>query len=148
MLAHALAEEERILPRGTLSPTARAGLRLWREQMRLGLTLGEVRRLWEGEGTSWSVVLRSTPRFVDSPLDRQLPVVPFGSIGEVESILGSRAATLQGLAVDLRGWDEERRQEILDRLRPTRSAPPGELQLAPPAWSQDHRAPLRSLLLD
>ena len=147
-LARSLADAQNALPRGALSDPARAGLRAWRERMRVGVALGEVRRLWEGEGTTWSVVLLASPRFVESPLDRQVPVVPFRSQEEIEAVLGDRRDTLQGLATDLLGWDAARRAAVLAWLRPTRIAPPGTLQLAPPAWAQDHAPPLRSLLVD
>jgi hypothetical protein len=144
-LARALADEEQRQPRGPRAAVARAGLRLWRESMRLGLALGTARGFWESEGsTAWACALLelgSPPG--EAPLDRHLAVLPFGTEGACIAALGERSRRIQGIAADLDGWDAARRDALLARLAPTRVATPGTLQLAPPDWRQDHLAPLR-----
>jgi len=146
-VAAALEERERSMPRGMLDPVTRSALRSWREAMRLGVALGQVQRLWESAGTSaWAVALMSGCRFEPGPLDRHVPVVPFATEAELHQALAESRPRLQGIALDLSGWEADRAAELLRWLAPTRSAPPGALQLAPPDWRQDHHAPLRSLL--
>lgn len=145
-LAARLAALESTLPRGAVSERARAGLRLWREHERLGVATGAVQRLWESAGTEWAVSLRRRPLFVPSPLDRHLAVVPFASRADIEAVVASHRDALQGVAADLDGWSEAEQHRTLEWLHPSRIALPGTLQLAPPAWPQDHLPPLRALL--
>jgi hypothetical protein len=146
-LAAALAELESEMPRGPLPEPARAALRLWRESMRLEQALGGVRRLWESpKTTAWAVALADRARWLEGPLDRHVPVVPFASDDDIDAVLEDRVERLQGVAAALAGWDEARIRRLLARLRPTRCVPPGQLHLAPPGWAQDHQAPLGSLL--
>jgi hypothetical protein len=147
-LAGALRDLEEVLPRGTPSPTARAGLRAWRESMRLRRALGEVREMWESAGsTAWCVALMAACRVEDVPLDRHLVVVPFAEVSEIRAALAERLPKLQGLAAALEGWTDEKRSELVALLAPTRVARAGSLQLAPPDWPQDHRPPFGSLLV-
>lgn len=146
-VAAALEERERHVPRGVPDAATRSALRSWREAMRLGVPLGQVQRTWESVETSaWAVALMTRCRFEPGPLDRHLPVVPFATDAELRQVLAEPRARLQGIALDLSGWEPDRADGLLEWLAPTRTTLPGALQLAPPDWRQDHHAPLRSLL--
>ena len=149
-LAAALGEEETRQPRGPRSETERAGLRAWRESMRLGIALGSVCGLWESHGsTAWACALLAPECALPAlPLDRHVPVLPFVSEAGCMRLLGAGVARLQGIAADLRGWDAARAATLVAQLAPTRVALPGTLQLAPPDWRQDHLAPLGAWLPD
>lgn len=143
-LARSLAEQEELRPRGPRSDVERAGLRSWRESMRLGVVLGSVRGYWESPGgTAWACALLAPGhRPAEAPADRHVPVVPFASAADCLALLGPDLARLQGVAADLRGWEPERCNNLVGALGPSRLAAPGSLQQATPEWRQDHRPPL------
>jgi hypothetical protein len=147
-LGRGLAAEERQQPRGPRSDVEQAGLRLWRESMRLGIALGTVRGFWESQGsTAWAcALLAAGSALPEAALDRHIAVLPFATDAACSVALGARVERLQGVAADLRGWEPARSTALLTLLAPTRIAPPGALQFAPPAWRQDHRAPLGAWL--
>jgi hypothetical protein len=146
-LAVALAARERECPRGAREPVVAAGLRAWRSATETDEALGRVRRLWTSErSTRWAVALLERGHFVTSPLDRHVVVVPFGTPAELEPLVARHPGALQGLACDVRDWRDQDRERVLRALRPTRTSSPGDLQLAPPSWLQDHRSPLATLL--
>jgi hypothetical protein len=148
-LAQALAAMQQQMPRGEPGDRGRAALRHWLERMRLAKVQGHVRRMWAAPtGTAWSVVLSQACEDWLSPLDRHVLVLPVTGAMELRRQLGSQLDAVQGVAVHSVESTEPWRREILQALRPSRMAPVGTLQCAPPAWSQDHRPPLRSLLLD
>lgn len=138
-LAGEMAEVETRLPSGRASPEVHAGLRTWRETMRVDGALDRVRALHESNaGTAWAVALLDRCRASISPGYRHVAVAPFASLCEVAEALGDARHRIQGLVAALDGWDAERRAELVTLLRPTRVAPPGEIQLAPAGWPQDH----------
>ena len=143
-LAAAFSALESRMPRGRPSAAARAGLRHWHETTRLKQVLGSVQGFWE-DSIRWGVALAAAPDALDTPLDRHLVVVPFDSIQELQDMLAPRARRLQGVAFDLEGWEPALREQALGVMRPSRAAAVGSLQLAPPAWPQDHKPPLGSL---
>jgi hypothetical protein len=147
-LAEALAAIEARVPRGTIAPEGRAALRVWRDVQRLGRALGTVREVWESAGsTAWAVVLQHNCEWPQPPSDRHLVVLPFERLQDVTVALGARAERLQGLAVAWDDWGVARRDAWLAALAPTRVAPAGTLQQAPPGWRQDHRPALASLVV-
>lgn len=146
-LAAALAALEQRLPRGPRAASEHAGLRLWRETMRLSVALGTARRLWQSEGTTaWAVLLGNPDAIEDSPLDRHAVVLPFTTRDGAERVLRPRLPRLQGVAVAAPEWPPETRAGWIGMLRPTRVATPGTLQAAPPDWCQDGRPPFATLL--
>jgi len=145
-VAEALAAEQKRMPRGELPAQARAALRHWHENARLGLVLGELAGLWE-EGVLWAVALQARCALDASPLDRHVLVVPFDHWSEIPAAAGERLETLQGLALAADDWSEAERLALVRRLRPSRVAPLGRLQEAPLQWPQDHHAPFGSLFL-
>jgi hypothetical protein len=148
-LAEALEEQERRIPRGEPGPRARASLRHWVETMRLQQILGNVRSLWGGEPTTpWSVVLTRTLQDGPNPLDRSVVVQPVHDIDDWMRVFAAARSHLQGVAVDPLPEQDPWLQEIIDVLQPTLVCATGQLQEPPPTWWQDHRAPLRSLLVD
>jgi len=146
--AAALAAEEVRLPRGVVPAAGRAALRAWRQDMRLGQALGTVRKVWESaSSTAWAVALHARCTWPPAPLDRHVPVLPFHERAEVQAGLASRLASLQGLAVAWADWDDDTRGAWCAALGPTRVAPAGTLQEAPPGWRQDHLDPLGVLVV-
>lgn len=143
-LARALADLESRMPRGRLTPEARAGLRHWHENARLKRVLRRIDGLWE-ESILWGVALVSDLASVDSPLDRHVIVNPFDRIEQLDVAMGARLERLQGLAIALDGWSAAARGRALARLNPSRAATVGTLQWPPPMWSQDHKPALASL---
>jgi hypothetical protein len=147
-LAESLAAIEARMPRGTIAPEGRAALRAWRDGQRLGRALGTIRGVWESAGsTAWAVVLQQNCEWPDPPFDRHVVVLPFTRLQDVTAALGARAERLQGLAVAWDDWGVARRDAWLAALAPTRVAPAGTLQQAPPGWRQDHRPALASLVV-
>lgn len=148
-LAESLAQSQERLPRGEPGDWARTSLRHWMEQMRLRLAQGDMQRLWESkEGTDWSVALSRACEAWSSPLDRHVVVSPAQDASELCNVLGEQVESLQGVGVAPDPSQDRYLLAIVDRLQPTLVQPAGQLQLAPPSWHQDWRAPLRSLLMD
>jgi hypothetical protein len=148
-LADALAEQERVLPRGEPGARARASLRHWAETMRLHQVQGRVRRLWGGgHAAPWCVVLTTSLQSLSSPLDRSVIVQPLDDAEQWRCVFESVHRRLQGVATAPQPEEDAWLQAILQVMRPTRVCPVGSLQEAPPAWRQDHLDPLRSLLVE
>lgn len=148
-LAAALATREEVLPRGEPGTRARASLRHWFEQMRLEQVQGRVRRLWGGgPSVPWCVVLTERLQNWQSPLDRCVLVQPVRDRRQWFEVFADTQRRLQGIAVAPTPGQDPWLQHLLERLDPTWLCAVGQLQEPPPRWRQDHRAPLRSLLLE
>lgn len=146
-LADALAELEERMPAGRPSAATRAGLRAWREEMRLGRALGEVLALREScGGIAWAVALHNGCRDSTSPGHRHVTVSSFETLEEIVEVLGTRVQRTQGLVAALDGWEDGLRARALAALRPARVATPGEIQVAPVGWRQDRLPALGALL--
>jgi hypothetical protein len=147
MLAHAMEEAERTLPRGTLNPREASGIRQLRGEAEFSQLAGNGVELHaSAEGTAWTVIFDPDPAFAASCLNRVARVKPVPRLERVPGLVGSLGPYLQTAGV---AADPERLLWLagsLGRLGVSRIAPLGQMAWPPPAWNHDGRPPLRDLI--
>jgi hypothetical protein len=146
-LAAGMAEAERLLPRGALSPRESSAIRQIRGEAEFSELAGNGVQLHaSSEGTVWTVIYDPDPAFVASCLNRVVRVKPVPRLEQVPGLVAALGPFLQTVGV---AADPERRlwlAESLGRLGVSRVAPLGRMAWPPPAWHHDGHPPLRDLV--
>ena len=147
VLADALAECERSLPRGEVSVAAAAAIAQERAEARMREASGRDVRVHCGEGTSWTVVCEDEPGLRPAPLNRFLRVHPARDLGVLARALRPVARHLAGVA--LAGFAAGEARDVVARslagLGASRVCVPGSLQTPPLGWHHDGRGLLAPL---
>lgn len=147
LLAEAMAETERALPRGILAPGESSAIRQLRGEAEFAEAAGGGLRLHaSAEGTAWTVVYDPRPDFTASCLNRVVRVKPVARLDEVPALVERFAPVLQ--TVGIAGAPAETRALALalGRMGASRFAPLGRMAWPPPWWHHDGRPPLRDLV--
>jgi hypothetical protein len=147
LLADALRELERTLPRGAVSPSEAAAIRQLRGEAEFAQIAGDGTALYASrEGTAWTVVYEPDPAFAASCLNRVVRVKPIDDVAEVAARVSDIGALLQTVGVALEDARAASLAAALGRLGASRVAAIGEMAWPPPAWHHDGRPPLAELL--
>lgn len=147
MLAAALQQLERELPRGTLSPGETAAIRQARSEAAMRPLAGEgARVIAPGESTAWTVIHDPDPAFRLSGGNRLVRVKPVESLEAVVPLAAAAGVPLHTVGV---AGPEERVAALARALGEAgagRVAPIGGMVWAPPSAHLDGQPPLRSLV--
>jgi hypothetical protein len=143
-LAGAMTREAGSVPPGPMDRDEAARVQQLRSEVELRAAAGEAVRLWQGEGTSWTVVLDSEGGGVRG-FHRTLVLVPTDPPG-LATALDPLSAHLQTAGIAGLGEEAERVVERLVRLGVTRVVPVAEMPFPPAWWHHDGAGPLRALV--
>jgi hypothetical protein len=143
LLAAEMADVERDLPRGTLSPSEASAIRQLRghAEFAAGVDLHA-----SPEGTAWTVVFDPDPAFEASCLNRVVRVKPVAALDEVPALVAGYADVLQTVGIAASPESAGELAAALARMGASRVAPLGRMAWPPPWWHHDGRPPLRSLV--
>jgi hypothetical protein len=146
-LAEALADFELSEPRGELKPDTAAAIASRRAIYEMRAGQGAETQIWASKnGTAWTVVYESEPRFQASCLNRFIYVKGVEDLrqalqaaeiirGQVATVgLAAPATMVQELVNELTQWGVER------------ICPLGQMQNPPLTWHHDGRPPLGDLI--
>ncbi len=146
-LAEAFGELELELPRGALDPTEASALQQLRGTAELMVASGGDVQLWEGEGTSWTVIYDPEDRLGETCVGRVARVVSVPeAAGVVEKVrgLGDHLQTIGHAGLE--PGDAEALAFALGRAGATRFTLFSEVAFPPPWWHHDGGGPLRDLV--
>jgi hypothetical protein len=147
LLAGALADAERQLPRGRLSPSESSAIRQLRGEMEFAQLAGRGVVLHASpEGTSWTVILDLDPTFEASCLNRTVRVKPVSSLEQVPALAARVGPLLQTVGLAAPPERALAMAEALGRIGASRIAHVGEMAWPPPHWLHDGRPPLADLV--
>ena len=147
-LADAMADVERLLPRGRIRAAEASAIQQERAAAELkGHAEGRpATRVFSSPGTAWTVVYDEEPAFTPSCLNRLVRVHPLDALEEAVDLLAPHGRLLQSVAV---AGPDARRRALADRLArtgATRITTFPRLPWPDPAWHHDGQEPLRELL--
>jgi len=140
----AMTREAGTAPPGPADPDEAARVQQLRSEVELRAAAGETVRLWQGDGTSWTVVLDPEGGRVRG-LPRTLVLVPVDARGLGEA-LAPLSAHLQTVGIAGLGPDGDEVVEGLIRLGVTRVVPVADMPFPPAWWHHDGAGPLRALV--
>ncbi|HEX5724837.1 MAG TPA: acyl-CoA reductase, partial [Longimicrobiaceae bacterium] len=143
LLAAAMEQVERELPRGPLAPGESAAIHQLRGEAEFAS--GAVLHASPG-GTAWTVVYDPDPAFAASCLNRVVRVKPVAALAEVPALLEAYASVLQTVGVAASPAAARALAAALGRLGASRVAPLGRMAWPPPHWHHDGRPPLLDLV--
>lgn len=143
LLAGALAEIEREVPRGALTPAENTAIQQVRgaAEFRAGAEV-----FASPVGTAWTVVMEPDPEFARSCLNRLVYVKPLGRLTDLPSLLEPVRSYLQTVGV---AGDVAFRLAVAEQVGPlgaARVCPLGRMQAPPADWRHDGRPRLLDLL--
>ncbi len=143
-LGEQLARLQNVWPRAPLAPEAAAAIQVARAEAGFGLP---GHRVWASPGsTAWTVVCRSEPALVPSPLNRFVNVCPVSDLVRVATVAQPWAGRLQTVSF---AGSPERAAALAGELAPlgvSRICPLGKAQEPGPAWRHDGDLNLLPLL--
>ncbi len=143
-LAGAMTRDASSAPPGPTEPDEAARVQQLRSEVELRTAAGEEVQLWQGDGTSWTVVLDPEGGRIRG-LPRTLVLVPVDAQGLTDA-LRPLSAQLQTAGIAGLGPDAEEVVEGLVRLGITRVVPVAEMPFPPAWWHHDGAGPLRVLV--
>ncbi len=143
-LAVAMTREAGSMPPGPTDADEAGRVQQLRSEVELRIAAGEEVRLWQGDGTSWTVVLDPEGGRVRG-LPRTLVLAPVDAAGLTEG-LASHSGHLQTAGIAGLGEDAEEVVERLVRLGVIRVVPVAEMPFPPAWWHHDGAGPLRALV--
>jgi hypothetical protein len=145
-LAHAMADVERELPRGTISTGEASLIHQERGAAEMRGHAGHGSRVLAGPGTSWTVVVDPEPGFRPSCLNRLVHLRPVDRLEEALEQLAPHRRYLQSVALAVEGDRLDQIGLRLARLGATRITTFQRLPWPPPEWHHDGAGPLNELL--
>lgn len=147
LLATAMREVERSLPRGVLSPSESSAIRQLRGEAEFAQLAGSGVELHaSAQGTAWTVVYDPDPAFSASCLNRVVRVKPIPGLDEVPSRAAHLGPLLQTVGVTAPPERTAALAAELGRLGASRITPLGKMAWPPAFWHHDGHPPLRELL--
>jgi hypothetical protein len=145
-VARALADVERELPRGLVSPAEAAAIQRERGAAELRGHAGAQVRVLAAEGTAWTVVVDPDPAFRPSCLNRFLRLHPVPDLDAAVTALEAAGAWLQSVAV---AAPQDQLDALAHRLAAagaTRVTTFHRIPWPPPHWHHDGSGPLMELV--
>jgi hypothetical protein len=145
--ASALADLQRELPRGRISPAEAAAIRELRTRAEFGAIAGRGGEVWAGSDLDYSVILSDDPAFEGTCLNRTLLVKHVPDLSVLLRIVAPFHGLLQ--TVGVAGFDPDHlplAAAALADAGATRITPIADMPWPPPAWHHDGRGPLRELV--
>jgi hypothetical protein len=147
MLAIAMEQLERELPRGTLAPGEASAIRQLRGEAEFAQIAGSGTEIHSSpEGTAWTVIYEPDTEFVASCLNRVVRVKPIADLGEIAPLVTRVGPMLQTVGVAASAERMGGIASVLGRLGVSRVAPLGQMAWPPSQWHHDGRPPLRDLV--
>lgn len=138
LLAEEMARFEATTPRGTLSPEEARDLMAARDEARFRAALDPRVRLWQSaEGTAWTVIAESSPRFIPSPLNRLIRLIPLPDDRFLASLAESCAPYRSYFSTIGAAPCGAEQAEGLLPLGGSRITPIGGMQFPGPHWHHD-----------
>jgi hypothetical protein len=145
-LARALADAERELPRGTISPAEAAAIQRERGAAELRGHAGAPVRVLAADGTAWTVVVDPDPTFRPSCLNRFLRLHPVTELDAAVAALADAGAWLQSVAVAPGADGLDALAHRVARAGATRVTTFNRIPWPPPHWHHDGSGPLTELI--
>ena len=147
LLAGAMADTERELPRGAVARSEASAIRQLRGEAEFAqLAGGGVELHASARGTTWTVVYEADPAFAPSCLNRVVRVKPVPSLDAVPALAAGTASLLQTVGVAASPERTERLAAALGRAGASRVAPLGKMAWPPGTWHHDGHPPLGEML--
>jgi hypothetical protein len=147
LLAGAMADAERELPRGAVARSEASAIRQLRGEAEFAqLAGGGVELHASARGTTWTVVYEADPAFAPSCLNRVVRVKPVPSLDAVPALAAGTASLLQTVGVAASPERTERLAAALGRAGASRVAPLGKMAWPPGTWHHDGHPPLGEML--
>jgi acyl-CoA reductase-like NAD-dependent aldehyde dehydrogenase len=147
LVAAALREVGRELPRGTLTPSDALAIREARTQAEFRAIGGGTIELIEGEELDYTVVFDADPAFQPSCLNRFLYVKPAQNIEHIKQLLVPHRRFLQSVAIE--GFNPKEAAELALQLGSSGASRITSFATLPwpsAEWHHDGSAPLRELI--
>ncbi|HEX8272990.1 MAG TPA: acyl-CoA reductase [Longimicrobiaceae bacterium] len=147
LLAGAMADTERELPRGAVARSEASAIRQLRGEAEFAQLAGSGVELHaSARGTTWTVVYEPDPAFVPSCLNRVVRVKPVASLDAVPALAAGTAGLLQTVGVAASPERTERLAAALGRAGASRVSPLGRMAWPPGTWHHDGHPPLGEML--
>lgn len=147
LLAGAMADVERELPRGVLDPGEASAIRQLRGAVEFRQLSGADDVLHESDGsTAWTVVYQSDPTFESSCLNRVIRVKEVDDLDSVSALLEPLEGVLQTVGLEVGDGRRADLGKALAKLGVSRICSLGEMAWPPPEWHHDGRPPLSDLV--
>jgi hypothetical protein len=147
MVADALDRIERVVPRGTLSPSEAAAIRQLRGEAEFAQIAGTGVELYaSGEGTHWTVIYERDPGFAASCLNRVVRIKPVASIDEVADLARPIGALLQTVGLAAPAERARSLTRALGTMGASRVAPIGRMAWPSMTWHHDGQSPVGALV--
>ena len=147
LLAEALAEWERVLPRGTVPQEASAAIHRTRDEAEWQALAGKDVTLYASlNGTAWTVVLDPDPTFVPSPLYRTIRIKPFSSSTQLHEVLTPWRPYLEAAGLATYATRNTQLVEVLAQAGVSRICPIGTMQTPPLSWRHGGRPRIADLV--
>jgi len=145
-VAEAMAAVQVVLPRGRVGVEEAAAIREARTTAEFRAIGGEDAAVFEGEGTTWTVIYDAAADFEASCLNRTIRVKPIAELEEVPALIEPfrgyiQSAALEGVGSRLAGLADRLADAGVTRITGFRQMP-----WPPPAWHHDGSGPLRELV--
>ncbi len=147
LLAQALEEMQKLLPRGRISLEESLAIRRLRDEAEWQALSGKPVKLYASSGgTGWTVLYEEDPAFGPSPLNRTVRVKPVDRLEEVVRWLGPWRPYLEAAAVAVAGERLLGVAEILGEAGVSRICSLGTLQRPSLSWRHGGHSCLQHLL--
>lgn len=147
LLAEALTEWERILPRGQISQESSVAIRRVRDEAEWQALAGkDVILQASPNGTAWTVIYDGDPTFVPSPLYRTIRIKPLSSLTQLHDLLSPWQLYLEAVGVATGTTHPTPLAEILGQAGVSRICPIGAMQTPPLSWRHGGRPRITDLL--
>ncbi len=145
--ASALAEVQRRLPRGSLSPAENIAIQQARDEAEWQAIAGKRVVLHTSpQGTDWTVIYDEDPTFLSSPLNRTVRVKPLDDVQQIAEFLRPWRTYLEAAGVAVTSERLPVVAEILGEAGVARICPIGKMQKPSLSWHHGGRLCLRDLI--
>lgn len=146
-LADALAELQKTLPRGRISPAESTAIQRARDEAEWQAIAGKRVVLHASpRGTDWTVIYEEDPAFLSSPLNRTVRVKPLDDLRQLAELLRPWQAYLEAAGITVTSERLAAVAEVLGEAGVSRICPVGKLQEPYLDWHHGGRLCLRELV--
>lgn len=145
-LANAMAELEKRLPRGRISPEEAGAILQLRGSYEFKEIAGKKVIVYAGERMAWTVIYEADPTFLPSCLNRTVRVKPVEDIFRVLDLVAPFGPYLSAVGVAVSPDRLVPLADGLGRLGVSRICPIGRMQHPPIRWHHDGRFQILDLL--
>ncbi|MQA89574.1 MAG: hypothetical protein GEU90_05000 [Gemmatimonas sp.] len=147
MLGTAMAEIERVLPRGRVAPGEAAAIQAARTEAEFAHLSDRGQELHASKGdTAWTAIFDPDPTFNPSCLNRLVRVKPILEVAQLPDLIRPVAPVLQTVGIAGSPARIAPLADELARLGASRITAVGRMAWPPPEWHHDGRPPLADLV--